>query len=231
MSLRYFWLGVIWCSLSLGNSLTLDSRFEYQNVQNDLGVFSATYQPAPRWGLEFETSGRFSLSKKDLENWSYSLGTVLPLFSFVSTSMRLSQENWLGSSTAVSTLLFLLQFQSRPLSSIRLFLQGGWYRRFVTLNNAHFLPGFWGSNYSEHDFAVALGTEIRWSPSLTSQAKVATLEEISVFNLNNPFIEAAVAYWPTESISWSLYSRYHLLLGFGRMDSLKVGLALKMPLS
>lgn len=88
-----------------------------------------------------------------------------------------------------------------------------------------------GSNYSEHDFAIAFGTELKLDQNLSALAKVSTFEEISVYNLNNPFIQADLTYEPVPSVYWSIYSRYQLLLGFGRMDSFKLGLNLSMPLS
>ena len=114
---------------------------------------------------------------------------------------------------------------------MNLVLQGGWYRRFVTLDKAHFLPVLLGSNYSEHDFAIAFGTELKLGQNLSALAKVSTFEEISVYNLNHPFIQTDLTYEPVPSIYWTVYSRYQLLLGFGRMDSFKLGLNLSLPLS
>ena len=75
-------LGLFNSWICWGSSLKLDSRLEHQITQNDLAVVSAYYQSSPIWKINLETAGRVSVSIKDLENWSYSLGGIYPYFLF-----------------------------------------------------------------------------------------------------------------------------------------------------
>ncbi len=231
MFLKSGWiLGLFPLSL-WASSLTLDGRFEHLNTDRDLSSFSGYFESNPLYGIQFQSAGRLSLSTKDIESWGYALGGTLPWFPFFSTSLRFSEENALSSTTSLSSFLALAHLHYRPFQSWNLFLQGGWYRRFVDLGKTHFLPAVLGSSYSEHDFAVALGTEIHWSTCFSTGAKVATFEELSVYNLNNPLIQADITYQESDGLRWTLYSRYQLLLGFGRMDSFKLGVFLGLPVS
>jgi len=215
---------------SFSQTLELDNRFENHQTRSDLGVFSAYFNTPSTELLSFHSAGRISLSTKDFESWGYAAGAKLAWLPLLANSVRLSQENGLGASTASSTLLFLGEIKGRPFGSLELFLIGGWYRRFVTLNKAHFLPALVGSNFSEHDFALNFGLAIDWSDSISTLFKVATFEEISVYNLNNPFIHAEISFNSLETLKITLYSRYKLLLGFGRLDSLTVGVSLPLSL-
>ena len=78
---------------------------------------------------------------------------------------------------------------------------------------------------------MALGTKILFSSKLSTLFKVATFEELSVYNLNNPFLQGEVSYQPVAQ-DWelSLLFRYRLLLGFGRMDSLTTGVSYRKAL-
>ncbi len=217
-------------SLSLfASHLSLDGRVEVQNTFRDLTTFTALYNPDPVLGVHFKIGARLSNSTRDLEVFSYALTASLPLFSFFETSVRLSNENLLNSTTAQTHWLFLAKLNLTPFSFWKFFIHGGWYKRNVRLNKPYLLPSIVGSSFSEHDFAVDFGTEILWNESISSLIKVSTFEEISVYNLNNPFIQGQVSYsaYPT-SWKWTLYSRYRLLLGFGRMDSFTAGINLEL---
>jgi hypothetical protein len=221
---------IFWPLYSFAQTINLDSRFENHQTRNDLGVFSAYFNIPATELLSFHSAGRISLSAKDFEGWGYARGARLAWLPFFANSVRLSQENWLGPSTANSTILFLGEIEGHPFGFLDLFLNGGWYRRFITLNKALFLPGFVGSNFSEHDFAVNFGLGLHWSDSVSTLFKVATFDEVSVYNLNNPFIHAELSFIPLDNLKVTLYSRYKLLLGFGRLDSFTVGVSLPLSL-
>lgn len=217
-----FFAGELWAG-----QLSLDGRFEAQNTFRDLSTWTALYSPEPVLGLKLTGAARFSHSVRDIENLSYGLEVALPLLSFFEISSRLSNENWLNSTTAQTHFLFLGHLSISPFSFWNLFVRGGWYKRNVRLNRPYFFPTLAGSSYSEHDFAVSFGTEIAWTDSLATQFKVATFEELSVYNLNNPFIQGQFSYLTSPNgWKWTVYSRYRLLLGFGRMDSFTAGVNL-----
>lgn len=213
----------------LAGNLNLDGRLEVQNTYRDLSTFTALYSTDPILGFQLQGGARLSTSSKDLETFAYSLQASLPLLFFFELSARLSNENWLNSTTAQTHFLFLANLKLSPISFWNIFAGGGWYKRNVRLNKPYLAPTVTGSSYSEHDFAVSFGTELLWSESIKTLVKVATFEELSVYNLNNPFIQAQITYSTNpESWKWTLYSRYRLLLGFGRMDSFTAGINLEL---
>lgn len=206
-------------------SFNLDGRVEIQNTGRDLATYTGLVEPTPWKGLDYKGAVRISHSVKDLEALGYALELSYPLLDFFSPTFRLSTENWLNSTTAQTHLLLLGALKFRPFNFVRLFLEGGWYKRFVRLNRPYLLPPIIGASYTEHDFAVNFGTELFLSDHLSTLVKVATFEELSIYNLNNPFIQSQLSYSPDSTKTvWSLYARYGLLLGFGRMDNLTFGL-------
>ena len=226
MCLKACFLALFFSFSIFASRYSLDGRYDIENSQRDLSHITATFEPSPLVGLNFQGIARLSTSLKDLETLGYGVSASLPLFSFFELSTRLSNENWLNSTTSMSHLIFLAQLKINLFSSLDFFFTGGWYKRFVKLNKPYLLPNLVGSDFTEHDFAVALGTQIYWNSQVSTLFKVATFEELSVYNLNNPFVQAQINFAPdTKSGTWSLYSRYRLLLGFGRMDSLTFGLS------
>ncbi len=225
--LKFFFCNLCLSISLFAGQLTLDGRFEAENTFQDLSTFTALYKPGSLLGFDLQAAGRFSASLKDLEIFGYGFEATLPLFSFFQTSARISQENFLNSTTAQTHFLFLANLDVSPFSFLKLFVCGGWYKRNVRLNKPYLFPTLVGSSYTEHDFAVSFGTETSWSDNFSTLFKVATFEELSVYNLNNPFIQGQIAYLTSPNgIKWTLYSRYRLLLGFGRMDSFTAGINL-----
>ena len=59
--------------------------------------------------------------------------------------------------------------------------------------------------------------------------KAGTIEDLDVFNLNNPYFGADIEYRSAPSpFSWRLYARYQVLLGFGRLDQFISGVRAEM---
>ncbi len=231
----YFFSLVSWYLLfscrTFAGSLSVEGRYELQNTARDLTTISTFYNSNPLGGIYFQTGLRLSASLKDLETLGYEAMASVPWFSFLETSLRLSEESWLNSTTEQTHLLFLTTLKAKPIRQWELFFSGGWYRRYVRLTKTYLLPALIGPSYTEHDFAVALGTKILFSSKLSTLFKVATFEELSVYNLNNPFLQGEVSYQPVAQ-DWelSLLFRYRLLLGFGRMDSLTTGVSYRKAL-
>jgi hypothetical protein len=94
----------------------------------------------------------------------------------------------------------------------------------VQLESASLFPVITKSSFSEHDFSTEIGFLTQIS-QIKLGLRVATFDELEVYNLNNPFVES-VFFLPTESEKdcWSLTMRYQLTLGFGRLDRILVGL-------
>lgn len=204
---------------------SLDLNARYLNDTTYLNTIEATaLAEYPVYeSLALSGGARTSFSRADFEGLEYKAEAQTRLLGFLKPGVRLHQHYLFADTLSVSHLLVTLRLEARPFSWLTLSLTPGWYRRFTHLNKVVFLPVF-RSSYTEHDFAGALGVEAEfedWRTRLT----VATFEELSVFNLNNPFAEAKVSH-RFYGMQWSAFFRYQILLGFGRMDKLIMGFGL-----
>jgi len=112
---------------------------------------------------------------------------------------------------------------------IDVFASLGFYKRFLMLTKSTLLPT-WRSQYSEHDFAGEMGVISRWGNWVTLDLRAATFEALDVYNLNHPYFEAK-ALIGTQFEQAFLLLRYHVLLGFGRLDEWAVGVGYRIHIS
>jgi hypothetical protein len=154
----------------------------------------------------------------------------VPITDFASVSLRLA-HSWYPISGAGSThLLFRGNLHCEVTSWFSLFGSFGWYERFAGLGGITVTPRLWRDT-ADHDFAMMAGGELRVSETIGLVGSLATFESINTFNLNNPYLQAAVKYGSRDDFG-ELYAftRYRLLLGFGRMDEFMIGVGLKLRL-
>ena len=145
-------------------------------------------------------------------------------FSFFSLELRLGQALQLPSTVSETDLVAVAGLSASPFSFLKLFGKFGWYERYVQLTNVLIIPTPFRGDENDYDFVAEIGGTGWLSESLSLTLKLSTLEEIEVYNLNNPFIEARLDYERGPGLgTWFLFGRYQALLGFGRLDQLVVG--------
>jgi hypothetical protein len=209
------------------STLLFDLRYQYSSTQRDLLAATTLYAASPFSWLEAELGGRLFSSVKDFEGISYKGEVRVPFLSILAISVRLSHTVLLPETTSTTNLLFQFEAHGRPFSFLSLFAHAGWYERFTLLSKTLILPTLPRNSTRDEDFAVLAGAELQSTKRLAIGFQVGTVEEIDVFNLNDPFFRLALQYHP-EDWDWTLvtYARYRVLLGFGRLDELTFGVSL-----
>lgn len=159
----------------------------------------------------------------DLETLRMGLGIKTPEVLFLRFGLRLSQNYLLPETVSQSDFLLSVRAKSPAFIGVSLFAGAGWYKRYVLLRRVSIPAVPVRSSYSEHDFAFELGLNIFESSATFIQIKAATFNAVEVFNLNNPFGEIELGHRFSESLTLSIFSRYQILLGFGRLDRFSMG--------
>lgn len=200
----------------------------YSSIELSLGYHSSQVQPNQlsetligstplTRGLELRGGMNLSQSASELEQFQYMVELAHTLISPLSIFGRWHQLNQVSTSSHLKHLL-LGSTLSTTLGSVNSFVSVGWYKRFQSIQNSPILPSL-GSDYSEQDFALALGTTIFWTERLSQTLRIATFEELEVYNLNHPFAELKVSYQLGNDLPTVFTGfRYQVLLGFGRLD-------------
>lgn len=169
-------------------------------------------------------------SKWDLYQAIYAAEPRFALFSFLRLDTRLAHKVGLDNHTSQTQLLILSTLHAGG-SVFGAYVSAGWHVSLARLSGATFLPNLFDQDAEEADWAVAIGFRISPTDHWTVAIRLATLEELEVFRLNNPYAEVRVEYRPFASdVVYSLLSRYKVLLGFGGLDEFLLGAELRLPL-
>lgn len=211
-------------------SLSLELRYRSKPASPDAIDETILYR-APFLGLSSEVGVRASVSALALESVQYKGEWGTDLLGYFGVWFRFSHSSQLPGETGTSTLLGYVTLEV-PFGSLLTFSSAfGYFARLTQLDAEPLIPAF-GPSFTKQDFAARIGLrflpENEWSAALG----IATFEALDTFNLQNPFIEAAIRYQPSDNTwSASLTGRYRVLLGFGRLSEFLLGANLTMPLS
>lgn len=207
--------------------LTVDMSYHASNVLSHSLAQTAYYQtPLNSW-LSANMGARLKQSEWDLSHLGYAAELQAQAFSFLSFHARLSHMNRLSHTISTTCLLGFMRLSFSPFSFVSFFASSGHYLRKTELATVTVVPVLFGESLSDHDFIGEWGFESTYG-NYNFRLKVATFEEIEIFNLNNVFFEARLRYSPpNESFEYFLLSRYKFLLGFGHLDEVVLGAGLK----
>lgn len=214
-------------------SLELDVRYLNQRTQTDTFAQTLIYRdPVYSW-LELTAAARFWQARSIIDGMSY-LGQArlnVPGLPGPGILIRLTQVNRLSDSTTGTVLLGAVDLRGEFFRGFGGYLGFGYYKVFHSLSQSVPLPTFSGVSFSDADFATEFGFWLRPLNEWLVRTGIGTYEQVDVYNLNNPFLEARVESLVGED-DWvaSLFGRYGMLLGFGRSSSLTFGLALRKNL-
>ena len=207
------------------HELYFGAQLNQENSYRDTLNPSVDYRHNPLAWLEMKTGAGLLFSTQDLESFNYRFEIIAQPSPWLSFLVRGSQRAQLPESFSRTCLLGLVQLQASLGTDFLLFASGGFYQRWVFLNQAHLFPFGSGLSFSQYDFATELGFAYPISSTLRGLMKIATFDPWEVYNLNNPFVETSFYFSrPEASSKWLATFRYQLLLGFGRLDRLTFGL-------
>lgn len=230
------WVFLLWAFAAVVQAETSDQfkatvRFHSSRSQDSFVDETAYYQRAfaPWLGSEFGV--RLSHTVPEiLRGFDYKGEIQLRPIPFFYLGTRFAQRNYLPESTSASQLLFTANLDGDIFPFLGFFGSFGYFFRFPLLNKSTILPNFRAS-YTEKHFAFQFGFRIYPSDSLILSTRLATYDEMDVFNLQNPFFQGDLEYLLAgDSLSATMQFRYSLLLGFGRMDEWMLGVGVKIKL-
>lgn len=210
--------------------LQLDLRLETGPTIDDKVDETLNYRHA--WFTHLETEGavRIAQSGLGMSALQYKAEVVAPLLaSWVTLIGRFTHSSYFDPGLSFTHLAGLVRLRA-PLGPAEIFLAGGKFKRFTRLAGSSPAPTFDGS-FSESDWLALIGARVGIGETLSAQAWLANYDGVDCFNFHNPGVQLAVTYLLTPDLVVSVFSRYKILLGFGRRDTLLFGAGLNLPLA
>jgi hypothetical protein len=156
-------------------------------------------------------------------------GDFTPL-SWVRISARLLHRNRLTDPSSATTLLATASLEGRFPYWLGYFFELGVFRRASQSSTNGILPTFFAASFVTTDLALSTGLRVSPSELWRVQARLATLDIVDVYNLNNPIVELAVQR-AAPDLTVAGYVRYQMLLGFGLRDAWVGGVQFTLPLN
>lgn len=198
--------------------------YDESMMDNQLGIFTSFSKPL-RKNIEIIAGGRLFRTSTEWTRFEYKLDSKFFIFPWALFQVRAAHRLKLPAEFSDTTLM--PQFElSAHLKRFKFFVSAGLYYRFVSVTRGSLIPFYRETDFSDWDFATQFGVSTVLTSQLTWLNRVSTFDEVETFNLNHPFIESSL-FWkkPQKSLTWGLLTRYQILLGFGRLDRLMVGLS------
>lgn len=200
-----------------------EGQFLYSPVESDAVAQGGSYSTMLTRYLYTKLGARIASSAWQLDRVEYA-GTLsyFPVTWF-SVSTRITQRSLLSTGSGASDLLTTGRLDKDFFSFLGAFVEFGWYERWIHLRTKPILPALSSVSARDRDLAARFGLRIIPIQPLAVTISAGTIEDILVFNLNNPFMELRTTFHARD---WEIFafSRYKLLLGFGRLDELCLGL-------
>lgn len=210
----------------MGHSLSIDLRGQWEASRASLVSGTVQWQLPLSENLSIQAGSRLYATWPDWDSLHYQLGATFTPVSFIVLETGLFHAQRFRALHATSHLWAQAKCQSPSLSIFKGFISLGWYERWTRFDKVWAIPTFQGDVH-EHDFTFSLGLNAAVTPSWELSATLATWDAVEIFNLTHPFIELRSSHPFHGSASIDFYSRYQVLLGFGRLDSLAFGVILK----
>ncbi|MEZ4751563.1 MAG: hypothetical protein R3B54_13370 [Bdellovibrionota bacterium] len=177
--------------------------------------------------FDLELATRFSQSSWNLYAVQYKAEAFVHPLSFLTTRVRLAHSTNLVSSSTTSELLLLGKIHFTLLDHVQFFLSAGWAARPTRLGDTSPSPNFFNAQLADPTWAAELGLELQQLRGFGARLSFGNIDTLETHNLNNPFFELGVSFHPQKSaVKYYLFSRYKVLLGFGRLDEFLVGFRL-----
>ncbi|MBI1861266.1 MAG: hypothetical protein HYR96_10150 [Deltaproteobacteria bacterium] len=199
--------------------------FNYSPIEPSVIQQGAQYRTQISKMVAAQAGARTALAGFSVDRMEY-MGaldfTPVPWVSWVKIHFRLNQQAILSIGSGATDVMVSFRVEPYPFSFLGLYAEGGWFERWVALTATPLLPAISAQSMHDHDFAVRFGLNILPVSWLRFTLSIGTIEEVLVYNFNNPFAELRTTYMtPT----WDIFGfgRYKLLLGFGQLDEFAAG--------
>lgn len=204
-------------------SFTSSTRYFAETSQKDSLDETLFFHFRPFTDLNLTPILSLSLSAKDVENTLLGMNATYALLSWVELETTLSQLYLFRTTASIANYFLVARAYTPTLLSTRFFIGGGWYKRFVSLGSVTLPALAFRSSFSEHDFVAEMGLCWGEKENLFGILKAATFDKTQSYNFNNPFGEVEIGTRFSKSLTLSAFVRYQILLGFGRLDRMLMG--------
>jgi hypothetical protein len=206
-------------------------RYHASRVQDNYLDETFYYQRQFKPWLDSEFGVRLAQNGRELlRAFDYKAELYAAPLSFLNFGARAAQRNLLQESTSSTQLLFTLNLHQHIFSGLKVFGTFGYFFRFPLLNKATIIPTF-RSSFTERDVAFTFGVTAYPSENFNLSARFSTYDEMEVFNLQHPYFQLDGEYLlDGNAIALLAQFRYHVLLGFGRMDEWMFGVGIRLKL-
>lgn len=215
------WFFILSSPLTFAATLTLGTRY-HAAQKSDFINHSVRGYFELHPSLVLDPVFRLTHRLNTLEDTQYKGELKWRALSFLYLGFRVSHAIYWKTPRAMSHLFPYAHIRTRAFGRFELTGTIGWYERFITLTGSNVIPVFLPDRYYQHDIGVNLGFRYFFKRSLSSALFISTIDDIAIYNLNNPYIEARGDF---VSFNWGLaaFLRYQILLGFGRLDQIVFG--------
>ncbi len=203
---------------------TWDLRFRFSPSQPDALAPGVQYTTELSTVFSFAGAAQLAFSPKEIRHVAYQAGFTYTPWSVLRLQTTLFHLVLPSAGAGWTGLTLRAVFNLPVVSGVFDFYGAfGWYERFSRASGEGLLPLPLGQMEREHDILVQLGCRTHFSERWAAELEVATFDDYEIFNLNGPYIQLAVDHKSAAAEKWRTYARYHMLLGFGRIDELAVG--------
>lgn len=208
----------------LAGAAQVDFQFYDESTEaNQAGILTSFSFPAHP-NITLFTGIRALRTPQEWTRFDYKLDTQWNFASWACLHLRAAHRLKLPGDFSDTTLMPQLELKA-SFSRFKFFISAGLYYRFVSVVQGSLFPFYQPTDFSDWDLVTQFGIATKISSQLTWLNRVSTFDEVETFNLNHPFIETSLRWQQsTKSFTWGVHSRYHMLLGFGRLDRLMLGL-------
>ncbi len=188
-------------------------------------TFKTQHELSPNLDWELFASGKHTWKAAN----TVDAGTAINLHPCSATrvQLRLSHHYLFESNASLTHLLLFGEVKIPIIAGSYFYGRLGWYERTGKLSGATYIPTPFLGQFQQHDFILTLGLFIPFSEKWNLNLYTSTIDDWEVYNLNNPFAEARLSWLQENKTEFSLLFRYQILLGFGRLDRLLLGVMLR----
>lgn len=212
-----------------GSDTTWDFRFRFSPSQPDAFSPGIQYEALVADPLLFTGAAQLAFSPSQVRHLAYQAGlayAVWPVLRFELSVFHMlipaAGAGWTGLTAKAAFDIPILT------EAFGVYGAFGWYERLSQAAGAGLLPLPGSRSEREHDFLFRLGTRVKFSNRWTGSFEAASFDAYEVYNLNGPYLQAAVDHERELGEAWRAYARYQMLLGFGRLNEFVVGAEVRL---
>ena len=220
---------LVYCPIQTasGAQFQLESRYSHSPIEADSLTQATAYEGRPNEWTTAAFAARFVTTAWEVERIEYAGALSFFFWRGLSFNTRLIQRSIGPLDSGITDLMASVRLQTPLHWPIGAFVEAAWFERWIVLWGPQLAPIFINSSVRDHDFAARFGIHILPVRSLLITLCAGTIEEIAVYNFNNPYMEARTTY---RAPGWDLFvfARYKILLGFGRLDELAAGIGVRL---